>query len=407
MLHTTIIRFSNFFIKAFFIVAVYFISPGCTGEKKVVTNTSINTLTIDSRVKRKMKAGEIHQYSIYLKTGEFFHAKINQYDIDVLIRVTAANGQPEQVFDIPTGELDAENIYLLSESDTKYDIEISTAQKYPDPGEYDINIVRLEKATDSDKKWIAALTATQKADRLRKPETRTQSIAQYETTLALWKELKDDMQYAKALRSLGFVYAREKNYDKAIEIFNRLIPIWKQLGETRSEGYSFLVIGWINNMQKDYKQSLENNLKSIEYWVQTKDIDQESFTLMNIGTLYSKLDEKQKAINYFEQALKKSGESKRPSVKALILREYASAILPKEENGKAVELYKQSLKQWLLTVNSYEEARTAVMLAIHFAEKSDKQQAVQYYEQALAIWKKIGEQKEIDAVQASLDKLKK
>ena len=407
MLHTIIIRFSNLFLKGFFVVAVYFIFSGCTGEKKIVANTSISTLNADIRIKRIMKAGETHLYNIYLKAGEFFHAQVNQYDIDVVVKVAATNGQPEQVFDMPTGELDAENIYLHSESDWKYDIEISTAQKYPDPGEYDINIVRLGKATDDDKKWMNALAATQKADRMRDPETRAQSIAQYETALTLWKELKDDLQYAKALRSLGFVNAREKNYDKASQIFNQLIPKWKQLGETRSEGYSFLVLGWINNTQKDYKKSLENNLKSIDYWVRTKDIDQESFTLMNIGTLYAKLDEKQKAIDYFEQALKKSGHSKRPSVKALILREYAYAILPKGENEKAVELYKQSLKQWLLTINSPEEARTAVLLATHFAEKNDKQQAIQYYEQVLAIWQKLGEQKEIDAVRASLDKVKK
>lgn len=382
-------------------------SAGCSSAHKA-RSISENNSSVQTRLKRIVKAGEIHRYRISLKPNEFVHLKVQQYDIDVIAKVSSANNEWKEVFDMPTGELDAEDIYLLSDTGSKYEMEIYPAQKYADPGEYDIRIVRLVKASEADKKWMIALTATQKADKMRaKAETRQQSIQQYESALIQWKGLKDTTQYARAMRSMGFMHIREKNYEKAIEIFNQLLPIWKQLGDTRSEGFTYLIIGRVYDLQKNYGKSLEYNLASLEYWKRAKDTDQESFVLMNIGNLYSRLSDKQKAIDFFEQALKKNEQSERPSVKAVILRDYATAMLSVSEKEKAAQLYEQSFKQWQSTANTSEEARTAVLLATYFAEKNELQKAIHYYQYALEIWKKLDEQKEIKNIQAALDKLEK
>lgn len=359
-------------------------------------------------LKRRLKAGENHLYSIQLSAGNFLHIKVMQYGIDVIAKASSANKQFAEQFDTPTGELDAEDIYLLSDSSKNYEIEILPAQKYADPGDYVIKIIRNNIASENDKKWMAALAATQKADRFRtKPETRQQSITQYESAMAQWAALKDTVQYAGAMRSMGFVYIREKNYEKAVEVFNQLLPLWNQVGDTRSAGFNLLIIGRVYDLQKNYKTSLEYNLKSLEYWIKAKDADQESFVLMNIGNLFAHLSDKQKAIDYFEQAMKKNELSERPSIKAVILRDYAAAMLSAGENEKAVQLYEQSLKQWQATVNTPEEVRTAVLLAAYYEEKGKKEEAIRYYRKALGIWQKMSEQTEMNKIQALIDRLEK
>lgn len=378
---------------------------GCNSANKTARISENNSITKSKQV-RTLKAGEIHHYNINLAAGEFVHIKVNQSGIDVLVKVFAVNGELENVFDSPTGELGAEDIYLLSNVGGKYEIEIYPAQKYADAGEYDIRTMRLVKASKADKKWMAALAATQNADKLRsKSETRQQSIQQYESALSLWIQLKDDQQYALTTRSLGFVYVREKNYEKAIELFNQLLLLWNKLGDVRSEGFTYLIIGRIHDLQKNYSKSLEYNLNSIDSWKKAKDNDQESFVLMNIGNLYAHLNDKQKAIDYFEQSLKKNEQSVRPSIKAVILRDYASAMLSVGEKQKAMQLYEQSVDQWKTTANQPEEARTAIMLAAFYLENNDKEKAKQYYQEALGIWKKLDDQKEIKNVQAALGNL--
>jgi len=390
---------------AVFCLFILSFSFGCSSLNQSGHKSKISGI-IEKGLKRKLKAGETHHYSIDLSANDFFHIKAEQYGIDLIAKVSSVDSQFVEQFDSPNGELDAEDIYLFSDKNRKYDIAIHPAQKYADPGDYVVKIVRSGQASETDKKWINALASTQKADKLRaKAETREQSIQQYEIAMSEWLALKDTLQYAKAMRSMGFMHIRQKNYDKAVEVFTRLLSSWKQLGEVRAEGFTQLIIGRVYDLQKDYKKSLEYNLASLPYWIKTKDTDQESFTLMNIGNLYSYLNDKQKVVEYFEQALKKNELSERPSVKAVIQRDYANSLMRLADEEKAIQFYEQSLKQWQATMNKSEEARTAVLLAANFAKKNDKQKAVHYYNHALEIWKKLNDQNEIKSVQAVLDKL--
>lgn len=405
MRSTIFIKTANLFIGGFCSIIFLCTWLSCSSANKIKQASYKNDIA-ENRLKIKMKAGETHRYSIYLNTGELAHIKVAQYNLDVMAKVSAANGEWQQIFDSPNGELDAEDIYLLSNSDTKYEIEIYPAQKYADPGEYQLRVIRLQNASEHDKKWMAALASTQKADKLRtKTDTRQQSIQQYELAVAEWMAVKDTEQYARTMRSMGFVYIRLRNYEKAVEVFSQLLPVWKQLGDPRAEGFTHLIIGRIYDIQKNYSMSLDYNLNSLEYWLKVKDADQESFVIMNVGNLYAHLGDKQKAIDNFEQALKKNEQSQRPSIKAVIQRDYATAMLSVGETEKGIKLYKQSLKQWQATVNTPEEARTAVLLAAYYAGKENKQEATHYYHHALNIWKKLDEPNEMKKIESLLEKL--
>lgn len=391
----------------FFLVSFVINSFGCSSVKKAVS-ISENMADKELQLRIKLKGGETHHYSIELKAGELVHIKAVQYDLDVMAKVFTANGEAELIFDSPTGELGEEDIYLLSNEDRKYEIEIYPAQKYADMGEYAMRIVRKHKAAEADENWMAVLALTQKADKLRtKSETRQQSIEQYKLAALEWMKLKDTVQYANAMRSLGFVFIRQRNYQEAINTFNQLLPLWKQLGDTRSEGFTHLIIGRIYDLQKDYKTSLQYNLSSLPFWIKAKDTDQETFVLMNIGNLYGHLSDKQKAIDYFEMALKKNEKSERPSVKAVVLRDYATAMSTLGESQKAIDLFEQAIKQWHATENKPEEARTYVQLAAYYNEKGNKAKAVNLYRSAYEVWQKLGDQNEINKIKEVLDKLEK
>ncbi len=268
--------------------------------------------------------------------------------------------------------------------------------------------IRQKRASEKDKKLIAVLASTQKADKLRSnAETRLQSIDQYKSAAAEWKAMNEMAQYANTMRSLGFVYIRQKNYEEAINTFKTLLPAWNQVGDVRSEGFTHLIIGRIYDLQKDYKTSLDYNLSSLESWRKVNDFDQETFVLMNIGNLYDHLSDQQKAIDYFEQALKKNKRSERPSIKAVVLRDYANAMLSLGDSLKAITLFEGSIKQWQSTANKPEDARTAIQLGTYYEAKGNKEKSAYYYRNALEIWKKLNDQKEIKIIQSAIDKLEK
>ncbi|MEJ7823431.1 MAG: tetratricopeptide repeat protein [Chitinophagaceae bacterium] len=387
----------------FILFALIIFSFSCTTvhNAKQSSDAKIDT-------KRKLTAGENHLYTVHLNPEEFLHIRIIQNGIDVIAKVSSEDKQYAEQFDSPTGELGPEDIYLLSSGSKNYTIEIFPAQKFADPGEYAIKTIRQERASEKDKNLIAALSSTQKADKVRsKTETRLQSIDQYKSAAAKWKAMNDMAQYANTMRSLGFVYIRQKNYEEAINTFKSLLPVWNQVGDVRSEGFTHLIIGRIYDLQKDYKTSLDYNLSSLESWRKVNDFDQETFVLMNIGNLYGHLSDRQKAIDYFELALKKNEQSERSSIKAVVLRDYANAMLALGDSLKAITLYERSIKQWQSTANKPEEARTAIQLAAYYEAKGNKEKAIYNYRNALEIWLKLNDQKEIKIIQSAIDKLEK
>ena len=108
---------------------LFLIAMGCKNVNASITIPENKGYT-ESHVKRKLKAGENHQYSIELDSGKTLHIKAEHYGIDLIAKVSTSDGRFAEQFDSPTGELDAENIYALGYQKTRCDIEIYPAQKY-------------------------------------------------------------------------------------------------------------------------------------------------------------------------------------------------------------------------------------------------------------------------------------
>jgi len=396
---------SKYFIINFCIIFLLLLLSGCNSEKKT------NTLFNDSHagwtgVSTMIKADETQFDSINLLAGNMIHLQVAQDGIDIIAKVRSADGRYNETFDSPTGELGAENIYLYSDKDMKYKLEISPAHKDADPGNYLIKVVKSGKASDKDKQWFAALSTTQNADKLRaKKETHFQSIPEYKIAIEAWKILNDSLQYANSMRSMGFVYLNLKIFDSALSVFTELMPIWKKLGDVRSEGFTYLIIGRIYGMQKNYSKSLEYNINALPLWAKTKDTDQEASIFMNIGNLYARLGDKQKSIAFFEQALKKAELSKQPSIKPTILREYAISMGELKEEQKALGLFEQSKQQWQRMVDKPQEKITLVKMAEYFAGKNNRAMAIQYYSKAIELSKKANDTPGIQSLQSVVDSL--
>jgi hypothetical protein len=125
-----------------------FYSFGCSSVHKA-GDISENSDNAKANLKRKLIAGEIHHYSISLSTGDFIYIKAEQFGIDLIAKVSTLDSQFTEQFDSPNGELDAEDIFILSDGNRKYDIQIYPAQKYADPGEYVIKLMRSGKASET------------------------------------------------------------------------------------------------------------------------------------------------------------------------------------------------------------------------------------------------------------------
>src|SRR5215475_326831 len=86
-------------------------------------------------------------------------------------------------------------------------------------------------AAQEDSKRIAARTANDEAERLRKQgtaESLSKSIVKYEEALSLWRSVGDKSGEAEALTSAAQVYNSLGDKQRALDYFQRAIELWKE-----------------------------------------------------------------------------------------------------------------------------------------------------------------------------------
>jgi erythromycin esterase len=96
-------------------------------------------------VARDIKAGETHTYALFLETGQFLDAAVNQQGIDVVVRVVAPDDGKLMEIDSPNGMNGDEPIVLEAKTTGNYRIEVFplTETGNAAAGRYEIRVNEL------------------------------------------------------------------------------------------------------------------------------------------------------------------------------------------------------------------------------------------------------------------------
>lgn len=128
-------------------------------------------------------------------------------------------------------------------------------------GEYDSALVYyldyLKIARNFDNQLDEAWALNQIADIQMELGDLTQSYTNIIKANKLYKRLKSDAYWATGLTTLGKIHIKQKNYDKAIEVFNQADEIAKKIGDKKREGEILKYRGQIFLAQGNHTKALE------------------------------------------------------------------------------------------------------------------------------------------------------
>ncbi len=99
-------------------------------------------LTLGETVKRTLTGGESHEYRVKLKENQYLLLAATQLSINVVLRFYGPDG--EQIFGFT--DYYRESVSFFSKAKGDYRIEIAPFDENAGPGEYAVEIIRLEKA---------------------------------------------------------------------------------------------------------------------------------------------------------------------------------------------------------------------------------------------------------------------
>lgn len=165
------------------------------------------------------------------------------------------------------------------------------------------------------------------------------AVDYYLRSLSFSEKLKDTLRITTALFNIGGVYSDvPKDYDKALDYFNRLTPYLVPLDDPQVTAYYYMGLGEIY-----YKK--ENFIEALKYYQNalplTQNTIEEAGNLIQLGKLEFRIDNKEKAIAYLNQAYNSAKENKQQLQMVQALTELGKAN-QKNNFSKAIQSYEEA-----------------------------------------------------------------
>jgi tetratricopeptide (TPR) repeat protein len=175
---------------------------------------------------------------------------------------------------------------------------------------------------------------------------------------SLWKDvIAKAPNNARAYGSLGIVYKKRGEHDKAIELFEKSMSLGKAYPEV------FLHLGDIYYDRKEYDRAVQYLNEALKIDFNTK---VRLGILNKLGRTYGKLGENEKAVRYFREAIRRYPES------TTVYNNLGVLYARTGQLDKAIETFQEALK-------IKERKDIYYNLANIYKEKGDTEKAIDAY----------------------------
>jgi tetratricopeptide (TPR) repeat protein len=222
-------------------------------------------------------------------------------------------------------------------------------------------------------------------------------LGQFDKAKELYEVLLEqtcsEHQKACFYHQLGWINKNEKNYDQAIEFYEKSLEIKYNI---QSPNYSLLVkslkeIGSVYEKMNQYAKALLHYEKGLAIELQTSPTDHFSlaFCYSNIGSVYEKTGEYEKALSFHEKAIE-IRQQLRPSSDLTLSYSYnniGSVYEKMGEYSKALSSLEKALEiqRTTLPANHPDVAQTYSSIGFVYSKMCEYSRAREFHQQAVDI----------------------
>jgi CHAT domain-containing protein len=381
------------------------LTGAATFQSQQSTNQSedVRTLAPGATVEREISGGQSHIWQIFLSSGDYLRLSVGKKQINIKAELFAP-GQSRQSGDKPllstadgnvlTSHQGVSVFSYVAESSGSFSLEIQASNKEPAPKLYTVKLEEQRPAAPEDKIRVAAEKAELEGVRTRDSvtmEERRLTIAHYERSLALWRELGDRSSELRLLQRLANQHIQLGELQIALSYAGKGIEIAHALDERYQEANLTGMLGGLYLDLGDNQKALDAFSHARQTFGSLSRRYGEAVAIENIGTIYQLLGDPQSAIEYYQQAASTFSSLRQKPMECQALSKLAAAYLKLGEMKKALEFQNRALALAREIGNVTIEARTLGYSGyIHFA-LGDKQKASDCFNAQLKSCQTLGD----------------
>jgi CHAT domain-containing protein len=315
----------------------------------------VRTLAPGAPVQREISGGQSHIWRIFLSSGDYLRLSVDKKRISIKAELFAP-GQSRLSGDKPI--LSTADGYVLAthhdvfvfshiaENSGNYSLEILASNKESATKQYTVKMEEPRPAGPEDKLRVLAERAELEGVRTRGSvtmEQRRQTIASYERSLALWRELCDRKSELRLLQRIVNQYYQLGDLQIALSHAIKGFEIAQALGDRYQEAN---LLGQLGNLYLDLgnsQQALDAYSRARETFASLSSRYGEATMIDNIGITYHLLGDPQRAIGYFHQAASAFSSLRQKSMECKSFNDLGAAYLKLGELEKALDWQNRAL----------------------------------------------------------------
>ncbi|MGH9936961.1 MAG: tetratricopeptide repeat protein, partial [Blastocatellia bacterium] len=192
-----------------------------------VRSQELQALEVGKPIERELAGGQAHSYQITLAAGQFLDTVVEQKGIDVVVTLFGPDGKKLIEVDSPNGAQGPEPIQWIAAEAGTYRLEVRSPEKEAGVGRYEVKIVELRAATETDRALMKALGLYNEAENLLRGGKYDEAIPLAERAFALREKAlgPNHPDIANSLYNLALLYYAKGNYAKAETFHLRALGI--------------------------------------------------------------------------------------------------------------------------------------------------------------------------------------
>ncbi|MEO6192639.1 MAG: CHAT domain-containing tetratricopeptide repeat protein [Thermoanaerobaculia bacterium] len=372
---------------------------------------------------------------IAVQPGDYLHAVAGQESQDVVLTLFDPRGrqilQVDSLIAPGTSPQPPDEIHWVADTPGEFRIELTPSGFR---GPCGLRLAERRRATEPDRRRVAAETELARAHALRrpqKPEACRAGIALYESARHGFADLGLPRRQAEALLGLGQLQRECLHNDKAaLQVFTRAEPLFagdpafesavrqhlgelrfargdldsamseyrralelrRRLGDRAGEALTSNTLGHALYLRGRYDEAADFFDRALALWRPGDDLKKWASTLLNRGHLHRNLGEADKARGRFNEALRLSRKTKDRTDEAAALNALGLIDLEAGRPGTALEPLRAALA--LRLPGSRGRAVTLTSLGVVYRQLGRPEEARRAYAEALPIFHSLGDSRE-------------
>jgi CHAT domain-containing protein/Tfp pilus assembly protein PilF len=349
-------------------------------------------------IERELAGGQSHTYQITLTADQYVKLVVDQRGIDVVVRLFGPDGKQIAEFDSETRTEGPEAVSWVAEEAGIYRVDVLAKYKNAVAGRYQIQVVELGVATESDRALSEAIKLNTEFRRLLRAGKYDEARPLGERELQIREKTlgADHPDVAQSANNLGHLCYLKAEYARSEEYYQRALTIReKVLGPEHPE-----VAVSLNNLALLYSDMGEYDKAELFYQralnIRDKSLGTEhpdvAAIITNFARLYFDRGDYEKAEPLYQRArdiFEKALGPEHHNV-TVVLNQLAALYRTRGDYAKAEPLYMRvlTIREKILGKEHPNLAPPLTNLAYFYYDRGDYEKAEPLFQSALAIREK-------------------